>query len=918
LDRALTDEPSGEERLRALADILRQATQASLDPHAVLDVIVRWCARELGDQASVRTLSPDGMRLEQGPHVHRDPRSEALAHEVGGPARGAYAEATWTRVLTHHEPVFVPDHPELVAEGPYARYLAEVGVGSLIIVPLVSRGRSLGLLVLTRDRGRPPYTETDLAVAVEIGSRVGLIFDNARLYERVRLHSATLEHVDAAVCGVDATGAITTFNPAAERMFGWTEAEVLGRSPVDLLSEETVQRTTQAREAVLEHGRYAGPWRLRRRDGERFEGHIHTLLVRDDDDGVRGMVAVFQDLNERLRLIAQLERRAAQQTAVAALGERALELDDPQTVMDQAVEAIRTTLGVELAALYELVDDGRSLLLRAGSGFEDGLVRQAVLPAGWADGQEGFTLIRREPVIVDEARTERRFVQAELVERHGGVSGVTAVVAGRGGPHAVLAAYSVVAAAFTSEDVAFLQSMANVLGDALDRFASDEEIRRRGLHDPLTELPNRTLIMDRLGQAVQRADRATGHVVLIFLDLDHFKVVNDSLGHRGGDAVLCQVADRLRAAVRPADTVGRFAGDEFVVLCERVADEAEARSIAERLSSAFARPFPVGGDEHVLGASLGIALLDPEGDPEALLRDADSAMYRAKERGRARIEVFDVGMRAWADGRLQTEAQLRRALDGDELEVHYQPIVDLRDGSVAGVEALVRWRHPERGLVAPGAFIPVAEASGLIVPLGRRVLELACTQAAAWDALRGDRPPLAVHVNLSPRQLHDQGLVETVEATLRATGARPSGLVLEITESTLIDRGPTPLALLERLRDLGVQLVLDDFGTGYSSLSYLAQLPIGGLKVDRSFVAGLDSGQAPIVDAIVRLARAFDLSVVAEGVEDERQLAALRRLGCELAQGYLFARPLTAEALTPLLAAAEPPFGPRHRPAPAC
>jgi diguanylate cyclase (GGDEF)-like protein/PAS domain S-box-containing protein len=917
LDRALTDEPSGEERLHALADILRQATQASLDPHAVLEVIVRWCARELGDQASVRTLSRDGMRLEQGPHVHRDPGSEALAHEVGGPARGAYAEAAWTRVLTHHEPVFVPDHPELVAEGPYARYLAEVGVASLIIVPLVSRGRSLGLLVLTRDRGRRPYTETDLAVAVEIGSRVGLIFDNARLYERVRLHSATLEHVDAAVCGVDATGAITTFNPAAERMFGWTEAEVLGRSPVDLLSEETVQRTTQAREAVLEHGRYAGPWRLRRSNGERFEGHIHTLLVRDDDDGVRGMVAVFQDLNERLRLIAQLERRAAQQTAVAALGERALELDDPQTLMDQAVEAIRTTLGVELAALYELVDDGRSLLLRAGSGFEDGLVRHAVVPAGWADGQEGFTLIRREPVIVEEARTERRFVQAELVERHGAVSGVTAVVAGRGGPHAVLAAYSVAAGAFTSEDIAFLQSMANVLGDALDRFASDEEIRRRGLHDPLTELPNRTLIMDRLGQAVQRADRATGHVALIFLDLDHFKVVNDSLGHRAGDAVLCQVADRLRAAVRPADTVGRFGGDEFVVLCEQVADDAEARAIAERLSSAFARPFPVGGDEHVLGASLGIALLDPEGDPEALLRDADSAMYRAKDRGRARIEVFDVGMRAWADGRLQTEAQLRRALDGDELEVHYQPIVDLCDGSVAAVEALVRWRHPERGLLAPDAFIPVAEESGLIVPLGRRVLELACRQAAAWDALRGERPPLAVHVNLSPRQLHDRALVETVEATLRATGARPSGLVLEITESTLIDRGPTPLALLERLRDLGVQLVLDDFGTGYSSLSYLAQLPIGGLKVDRSFVAGLDAGQAPIVDAIVRLARAFDLSVVAEGVEDERQLAALRRLGCELAQGYLFARPLTAEPLTPLLAAAEPPFARHHRPAPA-
>jgi EAL domain-containing protein (putative c-di-GMP-specific phosphodiesterase class I) len=258
-------------------------------------------------------------------------------------------------------------------------------------------------------------------------------------------------------------------------------------------------------------------------------------------------------------------------------------------------------------------------------------------------------------------------------------------------------------------------------------------------------------------------------------------------------------------------------------------------------------------------------------------------------------------MRAWADGRLQTEAALRRALDADELEVHYQPIVDLADGSVAAVEALVRWRHPERGLLLPEAFVGVAEESGLIVALGRRVLELACTQAAAWWALRPGAAPLTVHVNLSPRQLHDRTLVETVRATLAETGCAPSALALEITESTLIDRGPARLALLVSLRELGVELLLDDFGTGWSSLSYLARLPISGLKVDRSFVAGLESGHTPIVDAILRLARAFDLPVVAEGIEDEVQLAALRRLGCELGQGFLFARPLPADAMTALL-----------------
>ncbi|MDX6729432.1 MAG: hypothetical protein QOK49_4237 [Baekduia sp.] len=902
LDRARTDDdPSGEGRTHALADLLRQATQAGLEPVAVLEVTVRWCVRMLGDLAGIRTLSPDGTLLVPGPIAHGDGASEALA-QATSETRPTSFEPASAHVLATQEPVFDPRHVPGGATGAaYARFLEHVGVSSLIMVPLISRGRSLGVLTLTRDRGSLPYTEDELALAADAGSRVGLLYDNALLYERVRLHSATLEHVDAAVCAVDAEGAITAFNPAAQRMFGWSEAEVLGRSPLTLLTAEPPERIDQARDALFEHGRYAGVWRLRRRGGEEFEGHMHTVAVRDDHGATTGMVAVYQDLSERLRLIDQLERRAAQQAAVAALGERALESEHPAVLMDQAVDAVRAVLAVEQAALFELVDEGRSMLLRAGSGFDDGLVRVATVPAGWADGQEGFTLIRQEPVIVQDARKERRFVQADLIAGHGAVSGVTVVVAGRGGPHAVLAAYSARPGAFTADDISFLQSMANVLGDALDRFAGDEEIRRRGLHDPLTELPNRTLILDRLGQAVQRSDRRPGHVALVFLDLDHFKVVNDSLGHRAGDAVLREVADRLRAAVRPGDTVGRFGGDEFVVLCEEVADEAMALAIAERLLEAFATPLVAGGDQHVLGASIGIAVLDGDEDPETLLRDADAAMYRAKERGRARIELFDTGMRAWADGRLQIEAGLRRALDAGELEVHYQPIVDLADGSVAAVEALVRWRHPERGLLLPEAFVGVAEESGLIVALGRRVLELACTQAAAWSALRPGAAPLTVHVNLSPRQLHDQTLVDTVRSALATAGCAPSALALEITESTLIDRGPARLALLESLRELGVELLLDDFGTGWSSLSYLARLPISGLKVDRSFVAGLESGHTPIVDAILRLARAFDLPVVAEGIEDELQLAELRRLGCELGQGFLFARPLPADAMTALL-----------------
>ncbi|HET6506561.1 MAG TPA: EAL domain-containing protein [Baekduia sp.] len=885
---------SPEGRAAALADLLRQATQASLDPDAVLEVAVRWCTRVLGDRAGVWTLPHDQDTLKPGPHAHA--REQAAGSAGSAPS--------------------VPRLDGALAEHAIERHAA-VADGGRMVAPLRSRGRVLGVLAVEHEDPRRAFRREDLALLGEVAARVGLVLDNARLYERVRVQATTLEHVDAAVCAVDGEGAITSFNPAAERMFGYAEAEVLGRSPLELFSAEPPERVAEAFDAVVADGRHASPWRLRRKGGEPFDGHIHTVAVEDEDGGMKGMVAVYQDLSERLALIAALERKAAQQAAVAALGERALEAEHPSALADRAVEMVRQTLQVELVALFELVDEGRMLALGAGAGFPDNYVGHATVPAGWADGQEGFTLIRREPVIVDDARRERRFVQAALVGDLGAISGVSVVVGGHGRTHAVLAAYASRPGAFTPDDVTFLQSMANVLGDALDRFAGEEEIRHRGLHDPLTELPNRALVLERLAEAVARVDPERGpergRVALLFLDLDHFKLVNDSLGHRAGDDVLCQVADRLRAAVRPVDTVGRFGGDEFVVLCEDVADEAMARAIAGRLAAAFARPFRAGGDDHVLGASIGVALMDTGHDaildPDALLRDADAAMYRAKEAGRSRIEVFDMGMRAWAVDRLATETALRRALEADdELVVRYQPVVDLRDGSIAAVEALVRWQHPERGLLGPDAFVGVAEDSGLIVPLGRRVLELACAQGAAWSAARGpDRPVLPVHVNLSPRQLLDQTLVETVQAALG--DAPPGALTLEITEGTLIDRGVDRVALLERLRDLGVALVLDDFGTGWSSLARLAELPIGGLKVDRSFVADIAHRGGPIVEAVVRLARAFDLPVVAEGIETTDQLSALADLDCGLGQGFLFAPALLAAELTPLLVADAPAYG---------
>jgi diguanylate cyclase (GGDEF)-like protein len=454
--------------------------------------------------------------------------------------------------------------------------------------------------------------------------------------------------------------------------------------------------------------------------------------------------------------------------------------------------------------------------------------------------------------------------------------------------------------------VNFIQAVANVLAGAIERHRVEDAIRHRALHDPLTGLPNRALLLDRRGHALAQVDRRGKTVAVIFLDIDQFKVVNDSLGHESGDRLLQAVAARLLDALRPGDTLARFAGDEFVVLCEGVDDEHGAIAVADRLMEAFERPFVLGDREQFMSVSMGISLPRREGQSgEELIRDADAAMYRAKERGRARYELFDERMRVRTLMRMRIENDLRRAGLGDDLQVHYQPIVSLAEGDVAGFEALIRWQHPHRGDVEPGEFIPIAEESGLIVPIGRWVLEQAAEQGVRWRGQAGTRASeLGVAVNLSARQLSQGRFVDEVADVLATTGLEPERLVLEITESMLIEQSAATLDVLHSLKDLGVQLVLDDFGTGYSSLSYLDRFPIDALKIDRSFVGALDSGgSAAIVTAIVSMAHSLDLRVTGEGVETAEQLDHLRRLGCDYAQGFFFGRPAPPAAHDPLLGA---------------
>ena len=445
-----------------------------------------------------------------------------------------------------------------------------------------------------------------------------------------------------------------------------------------------------------------------------------------------------------------------------------------------------------------------------------------------------------------------------------------------------------------------------ILHDISERKAFEHRLAHQATHDPLTGLPNRVLLLDRLEGALARARRHNRRVAVLFLDIDHFKVVNDSLGHGLGDRLLIAIAERLTVALRPGDTVARFGGDEFVVLCEDLVSQHDAIAVAERVDEAVSGPFVIDDTEVFVGVSIGIALPDDvEADPETLIRDADAAMYRAKDRGRARWELFDNAMRASAVDRLDIENALRRALERRELRVFYQPLIDLRTGAIDGVEALLRWEHPERGLLLPGDFITVAEETGLIVPIGSWVLDQACRQAQRWQAVSDPTTPLRVAVNISGRQLGHPRLTEDVAAIMADTGIDPADVELEITENVLMDDVEMSAETLQQLHELGVKLAVDDFGTGYSSLSYLRRFPVDVLKVDRSFVDGLgeDPNDSAIVTAIVTLAHTLGLSSVAEGVESAQQLAELRVLGCDRAQGYFMARPATGHEIGEMLAA---------------
>jgi diguanylate cyclase (GGDEF)-like protein len=439
---------------------------------------------------------------------------------------------------------------------------------------------------------------------------------------------------------------------------------------------------------------------------------------------------------------------------------------------------------------------------------------------------------------------------------------------------------------------------------AAEREDLEDQLRHQAFYDSLTGLPNRALFQDRLEHGLARAERFGQQVAVLFVDLDRFKVINDSLGHAAGDKLLVQVATRLRDSLRSSDTIARLGGDEFTVLLEGPQARDEAVKAANRIFSALQAPFALDGQDAYVSASIGISGISQGAEPgRDLMREADIAMYRAKGAGRSQYAIYEDRMSRLPTTHLHLESDLHRALERGELRVHYQPIFKLRDGSVAGMEALVRWEHPEKGLVSPSDFIPLAEETGLIVPIGNWVLAEACVQMRAWHDQFPNLEPLKVSVNLSARQFQDPHLVEHVERVLRESQLHPSYVQLEITESAVMNNAEETIAKLHALKALGIQLAMDDFGTGYSSLAYLKRFPIDVLKIDRSFVSGLIQGQhdLAIVQNVIGLAKALGLTTTAEGIEERSQWMILKQLGCENGQGFIFSKALSVGDITDLL-----------------
>ena len=826
-----------------------------------------------------------------------------------------------------------------------------------------------------------PILGSDGTLVAVIGSSIDIT--TRKTAESVgRRLAAIVEGSGDGIFGLTDDGIITSWNPAAAQLFGYTADEIIGQRIEILAPDDRQYEQSNMRDRLKAGG---PPEHLettrRRKDGTTVDVVITASASKDDDGRTSGLSVINQDITTRVRAQRELvesTRRLAEAQRIASLG--SFEFDVATAVSSWSVEFYRI-LGIDpaLPASLQLMlgavhpgDTDKSLAVWADT-IQRGVACDLEIRVVRPDSSERWVRIRAVPVVgadgrvaklagtmldetdrvaadrvrrVAETRFETGFEQSAIGAAISDLDGIpfrvnpaacqfferpVDVLIGRSWNEfthpdelqlgqAVLGRLAAGHDTYADErrylrpDGSVIWALTHVtlvrdeagkpeyffvqLQDITGRKLTEQELAHQALHDTLTGLPNRALLEDRLIHGLAGSRRRGSRLGVMFLDIDQFKMVNDSLGHSAGDDLLRHAAARIAGAIRPGDTVARFGGDEFVVVCDDVS-ATETEGVAERVLAALSLPLHMGNQEMHVTASLGIALADENATPESLLRDSDSAMYRAKERGRGRIELFDEALRLNAKRRLATASALHRALERDEFVVHYQPVVDLTTGAMVSAEALVRWRHPQHGLVTPDGFISLAEETGLIVPIGARVLQQACVDLADWQRIKtssGSGSTLSVAVNLSVRQMLAPGMADLVADVLSRTGVNPGDLCLELTESVFMEDVDYFGLTLASLKEIGVDLSIDDFGTGYSSLSYLKRFPVDGVKVDRVFVDGLgtDPHDTALVATIVAMASALELHVTAEGVETHEQLLGLKSLGVPRAQGYFLDRPMAA------------------------